>query len=355
MSNVGISVTDALALSTGEIVASYTDFQGPKSFGRSYFTEVATATKLASIVSQRGLNLVASDVNRSSRGNLNVFDRSTQSMVFPPYFSEYFNIVDLDVYDKLTMDGFTSMIAWGQFMDTIASKMNFMMEKVDRRYELMCWQLFNTGIVTINDGSNVQYGRKAGSLFDPGVAAYWTVGGIDPIKTTLTRGSAWLNETGKMVGNTIDVIFSENVWNGWCNNDSTNKNDLKFNNNLTVLANNAVRDSTGKTFLGSTTYGAFNYNFFTYSDFYEDENGVKYKYLDPRKLVMLPSTPAKNVLTYTAVPADLRKGLIATAGKFHSWDEITRRAHDVGIDSAGIPILGAVDQIYTEVVMPPLA
>lgn len=346
---MNISVTDALPLFTGQIVAKYSDNQRPKSFGRSYFTEVTTASKLASILSQRGLNLVASDVNRGSRGHLNTFDKSTQGIVFPPYFSEYFNIVDLDSYEALTMDGFQSQILWGQFMDSIAAKMEFCMDTIDRRYELMCWQLFNTGIITLNNGNSIQYGRKPGSLLDPGAGNYWA-NAVNPITGTLTRGATWLNETGKMVGNTIDVIFSEGAWTAWLNNAAVGANDLKFNNNLTVLANSAVRDSTGKTFLGSTTSGAFNFNFFTYSDFYEDENGTKFKYLDDKKVIMVPSV-AQNVLTYCAVPADLTKGLIARAGKFQTWDEIKRTAHNIGVDSAGVPMLGAVDQVYTEKVV----
>jgi len=89
-----ISVTDALPLYTNEIVAKYSDHRRPKSFGRSLFTEVETATKLASVLSQRGLNLVANDIARGARGSLNVFDKSTQGIVLPPFFNEFFNITE---------------------------------------------------------------------------------------------------------------------------------------------------------------------------------------------------------------------------------------------------------------------
>jgi hypothetical protein len=346
---MNISVTDALGLFTNEIVAKYSDQQKPKSFGRSYFTEVTTSSKLASFVSERGLNLIATDVARGSQGNLNVFDKSTQNIVFPPYFNELINLVELDSYDMLFTQGVNAKVVWGMFMDEVAKRMNFIMDKIDRRYELQCWQLFNTGIVTLNNGHNIQYGRKAGSLVNPGAGSYWADANVDPITGTLTRGATWLNETGKMAGNTIDVIFSKGAWSAWLANTKVGSNDLKFNNNLTVLANTAVRDSTGKTFLGSTTSGAFNYNFFTYSDFYQGDDGTVYQYLDDKKIIMVPEK-TMNTLTYTAVPQKILPGTLPTAGKFkvYAYEDVARDAEFMGVKSAGIPTLVAVDQVYTE-------
>lgn len=346
---MNMSVTDFLALFTNEIVAKYADPMKPKSFGRSMFTEVETATKLVSLLYQRGLNLIATDVSRGSRGNLHVFDKSTQNMVDPANFSQYFNLTDMDSFDALEVDGFKSDIIWGRFIDDVAMKMAFLMDTIDRRYELQCWQLFNTGIIVMNDGSNVQYGRKAGSLVDPGAGNYWA-NAINPLTTTFQRASTWLNETGKMAGNDIDVIFSTASWNAWLNNATVGSNDLKFNNNLTSLANTAVRDSIGKTFLGSTTHGAFNYNFFTYSDFYQDEAGTVFHYLEDKKVIFVPSV-TKNVLTYAAVPQDFTKGMGPRKGKWQTWAEVKRTAMFQGVSSAGIPILGAIDQVYTEQVI----
>lgn len=346
---MNISVTDAIGLFTNEIVAKYSDQMKPKSFGRSYFTEVTTNSKLASFVSQRGLNLIATDTVRGATGNLNVFDKSTQNIVYPPYFNELINLVELDSYDMLFTQGVDAKIVWGMFMDEVAMRMSFIMDKIDRRYELMCWQLFNTGIVILNNGHNIQYGRKAGSLVNPGAGFYWADAGIDPLQTTFQRASTWLNETGKMAGNDIDVIFSKGSWNSWLNNTKVGSNDLKFNNNLTVLANSAVRDSTGKLFIGSTTQGAFNYNFFTYSDFYQADNGTVLQYTDDKKVIFVPSQ-SKNTLTYTAVPQKILPGTLPVAGKFkvYAYEDVARDAEFMGVKSAGIPTLVAVDQVYTE-------
>lgn len=349
---MNISVTDQLPLFTNEIVAKYSDHRRPKSFGRSLFTEVETATKLASFLSQRGLNLVATDVARGSRGSLNVFDKSTQSTVLPPYFNEFFNITELDSYDALAVEGVNAKIAWGRFLDDVATKMMFCMDKIDRRYELQCWQLLLTGIVTINNGQNVQYGRKAGSLVNPGAGNYWADSGIDPF-TSFERGATWLNETGKMPGNTIMVIFGQSAWKNYTENTAVKARNLWFNNNMDVIADKAIVNSTGGTFKGVTTVGAYNYEFWVYPDFYETEAGVKTQYVDTKKIVMIPAEMRSQTLTYTAVPQRIIPGQTPAKGKFLVWNAVSEfnDAEFMGAKSAGIPTLVAVDQVYTEQVV----
>lgn len=348
---MNISVTDALPLFTNEIVAKYSDHRRPKSFGRSLFTEIETATKLASLISQRGLNLIASDVARGSRGNLNVFDKSTQNIVLPPYFNEFFNITELDSYDALTTEGVNAKIVWGRFMDDVANKMLFCMDKIDRRYELQCWQALLTGIVVLNNGQNIEYGRQAGSLVNPGAGNYWADSNIDPY-TALGRGSTWLNETGKIAGNTIRVILGESAWADYVDNDAVKARNLWLNNNMDVIADKAVMASTGGVFKGRTTVGAFNYEFWVYPDFYEDEDGNKTKYVDTKKIIMIPEM-CSNTLTYTAVPQRIKPGIMPTKGKFLVWNAISEfnDAEFMGVKSAGLPILGGVDQVYTEQVV----
>lgn len=347
-----ISVTDALALFTNEIVAKFSDHQKPKSFGRSMFTEVETASKLASIISERGLNAIASDVARGSRGNLNVFDKSTQNITMPPYFNEFINLVELSSYDALYVEGVQAKIAWGRFMDEVTQRIGFCMDKIDRRYELQCWQALLTGIVTLNNGQNITYGRQADSLVDPGAGNYWATGSVDPW-ISFNRGAAWLNDYGKMSGNTINIIFGEEAWADYLANDVIEARDLKFNNNLEVLANRAIIDSVGKIFKGATTVGAFNFQFFLYNDFYETESALgvvtKTRYMDPKKIVMVPDVQ-QNVLTYCAVPQKIRMGQAPKKGKFLMWtaEDTFLDAEFTGVKSAGIPLLGAVDQVYTE-------
>jgi len=354
MSQLNISLTDALPLFTNEIVMKYADHRKPKSFGRSFFTEVETASKLASMIAQRGMNLVASDVMRGARGNLNVFDKSTQNLTMPPYFNEFFNMVELDSYDYLYVDGAISKINFGKFLDDVASKMDWCMDKIDRRYELQCWQLLLDGIVTMTNGTNLKSGRKSGSLVDLGGGAYWSVSGVDP-SDSLLAAAVWLNEKGKMEGDTVNIIFGAAAWESYRNNSKIISKALQVQWG-TEMIQPQIRNSTGGSYHGSVSIGSFNFRFWTYADFYETDNGdgttTVVPYMNTKKFVAMPDIP-KNVLTYTAVPQLLTQGQQPAKGKFLVWDSISefKDAHYLGVKSAGFPALGAIDQVYTAQVL----
>ncbi len=70
--------------------------------------------------------------------------------------------------------------------------------------------------------------------------------------------------------------------------------------------------------------------------------------MDDKKIIMLPDV-TQNVLTYTAVPQLKRPGQPMSKGKFVIWNAIDQfqTAEFMGVKSAGVPILTAVDQVYT--------
>lgn len=219
------------------------------------------------------------------------------------------------------------------------------MDKIDRRYELQCWQCLLTGIVTIANGLNISYGRLAGSLVDPGAGNYWA--DKDP-NLTFTRGATWLNETGKMEGDTINVIFGQDAFAAYVDNAAVKARAAQFQWSLDAIQP-AQRDAVGKTFHGRVSVGSFNFNFWTYTDFYESDAGVKTKFMDSKKVVMLPEL-TKNTLTYAGIPQRLTKGQQPTAAKFHLWQGVSQfgDAEFIGVKSAGLAQLGGVDQVYTE-------
>lgn len=349
-----ISLSDALPLFTTDIVSKYSDHRKPKSFGRSFFKEVETASKLASMIAQRGMNLIASDIMRGSRGNLNVFDKSTQNLTLPPYFNEFFNMVELDSYDALYVDGIANKITFGKFLDEVAEKMNWCMDIIDRRYELQCWQLFLLGLVVLNNGQNLKSGRKGASLVDLTNTFYWNQSGVDP-NTAMLAGATYLNEIGKMEGDTVHVIFGSKAWEAFRNNPLVIQRALQVQWGTETIQP-AIRNSTGASYHGQFSIGSFNFRAWTYVDFYEIDNGdgttTKIPFMDTNKIVMVPDVP-QNVLTYTAVPQLLTTGQTPVKGKFQVWDAVSefKDAHYMGVKSAGFPALGGIDQVYTAQVL----
>ncbi len=344
-----LSVTNLLPLFTNQIVAKYSDVTKPKAFGRSFFTEVTTASKLTSIISERGYNLVASDVARGSRGNMNTADRYTQNLTYPPYYNEFFNITELDSYDYLRVSGIDSKVAFGMFMDEYAKMMEFCMDKIDRRYELQAWQAFQTGIVTMNNGDNISFGRKAASFEVLSGANLWTNSAADPWDI-LGRAATFLKETGKMSGNVINVIMGDNALKAYLKNTKVVDRAKQVQWGLEAI-NKVISSSTGSIPHGSISVGSYLFYIWSYTDFYESvaSNGTvtKTKYLDANTIVCLPEM-TQNIITYTGIPQLLTKGA-PTAQKFHTWAAIDQfqDAEYAGVKSAGLAQLVAIDQLFS--------
>ena len=98
---MNISTTDARALFTKMLVDVYRERTTPTSFLRSFFKVKEGRTKEVSIEVQRGTEMIAVDVERGTEGNRNKFSKSTEKIFVPPYYREYFDATDLDLYDRM--------------------------------------------------------------------------------------------------------------------------------------------------------------------------------------------------------------------------------------------------------------
>lgn len=341
-----VSVTNLLPLYTNEIVASYSDHRKPMSFGRSLYKEVVTASKLASVISQRGFNLVASDVPRGSFGDFNVFDKYTQNQIFTPYYNEPFSLSELDSYDYLRVVGVKSKIAFGAFLDEYAQKLEYCLNKIERRYELQSWQALETGIVTLVTGQNISFGRKAESFETMSGVDLWTNSAADPWDV-IQRGLVFITETGKMKGGVANVILGRNAITAYLKNAKVVDRAKQVQWGLEHIVP-VQRDSTGKIYHGEVSVGQWKVRLWSYAEFYENADGsVKTPFVNADKIIILPEVP-ENVITYTAVPGLISMGA-PKAQKFHTYAKVDtfNETEVAGVKSAGVAQLVAVDQVFT--------
>lgn len=343
---MNISTTDAKALFTKELAAIYSDQLKPKTFMRSFFTETEVATKEVSIQVMRNNENIAVDVVRGTEGNRNKWDKTTEKIIVPPYYREYFDLTQLSLYDALYAQPEISAVNFGRFIDQVAEKMNYCVDKIDRSYELQCAQVLTTGIVTLNSDTNIDFKRKSASLVDLGSSNYWADANVDP-NTSLETGCKFLRETGKAAGGVVNAIMGQEAFAIYLNNTAVQNRGKIFNYALDQLVQ-AQRDAVGYSFHGEISVGAFRVRIFTYPEIYTDANGSNHYYVDPKKVILVPEMP-KFTLTYAAVPQLLTTGILPQKGKMAFGDYIDERmtAHIYDVKSAGVAIPVAVDQIYT--------
>ena len=350
-----IPVQDARGLFTKALIERYNERIQPLSFLRSFFKKVEKDTKELSIEVRRGTEKVAVDVFRGTEGNRNTGSNHTEKIFVPPYFREYFDMTELDLYDMVfgTSDGSVSPSQMATITGQATDKLGLLVDKIERAYELQCAQVLQTGIVQLESATNIDFKRKSGSMVDLGAAAYWADAGVDPI-TSITAGCQFLRNTGKATGGTFNMILGETASADFLNNPLIqSKSDIRRYelNHIT----GPERDATGGTFHGEVSAGSYRVRIWTYPEIYEDAAAAQQKYIDDENMILIPLNPVFT-LGFAAVPVlkstgseimPVVSGVQRGAFVFGQRIDQFREKHVMDVKSAGIAIPTAVDTIYT--------
>jgi len=349
-----IGFDQARAVLTNTVVAVYRESTVVTSFFRSFFPTVTARTRYVSIETKRGTEKVASDVLRGTKGNLNQRKRSTLKTIDPPLYKEGININELEVYDTAfgTLD--PSLLA--QLGVETAEEMDDITSKIERAYELQCAQALLTGVITLSNQDNIDFKRKAASLPDGlangGAGTYWTVTTVDPM-LSLIAGGDFIRQVGKSQGDTYNVVIGGNALNAMLNNPIWQEKYKMFNITLGEIGL-PQRNSVGGTLHGQISAGSYKYNIWTYTDGYEDDSLVFHKYMDDDKIIILP-TQTNFRLAFGQIPMlpGMTPAGTSGAGSYvlKEWIDFENTNHRMEINSAGIAIPLAIDQIYTQKVV----
>jgi len=344
-----IATSDARALFTKMLIAVYKERKTPMSFLRSFFRIVEKSTKELSIEVRRGTEKIAVDVERGTEGNRNQFSRSTEKIFVPPYYREYFDATELDLYDRLFGSTEIDASVFSEFMESVAEKLLILQETIERAYELQCAQVLMTGIVSLQKGINIDFKRKAASLVD-GTATAWT-GAVNPFDH-MEAGANFIRQSGKAAGVVFNVIMGSLAIAAFKDNAKVKERQNLYNYAPDLLLP-AQRNAVGGSYHGQVEIGAYRANVWSYPEFYDNDAGVSTPYIDPKKIVMLPENP-NFVLGFAAVPQLVdEKNPTVKKGAFVIGDYKDERNHKHihDIRSAGVAIPVAVDQIYTRQVI----
>ena len=350
-----IPATMAMSQFTKDLTDVFSDRLTPTSFLRSFFPDKQSFTRYLSIQVKRNYENKAVDVMRGTEGNRNTFSKSTEKVIDPPYYREYFDLTELDLYDRLF--GSTAIDAgiYSEILSIAADRLSTLKDKIDREYEYQCANVLLTGVVSLTKQTNIDFGRLSGSLVDKGGGAYWATGTVDPF-ADIAAGCTFLRQTGKSAGHVFNLILGSTAHADLYNNTIFKGRVFSnLSNSIDVVAP-PQKDSIGGVFHGQITAGSYRVNLWTYPEYY-DVSGTSTAYVDAKKVILVPEKPSFK-LGFAAVPQVLRTGAglaedmelpQVTAAPYVIGDYVDQRntAHIMEIKSAGVPIPTAVDQIYT--------
>ena len=340
-----IATTDARGLFTKTVVDIFKETVTPTGFLRSFFTVKESTSKNLSIAVRRGTEKVAVDVERGTEGNRNTWSKSTEKIFAPPYYREWFDITELDLYDRLFGDENIEAGVFTEFLAEVSEKLVALREKIERAYEVQCSQVLETGIVQLNAGININFKRKAESLVNNS-GTPWTTGSTDPY-AQMEAGCNFLRQVGKVQGGVVNAILGSSALTAFLNN-TTVKGRADVRNFFIDMVRAPQRNSVGAALHGEVSCGSYNVRLWTYPEFYDNAAGVSTPYINPKKVIMLPEDP-RFTLGFAAVPQLPTKNGGVRKGAFLVGDYVDERndKHIFDIKSAGVAIPVAVDQIYT--------
>lgn len=343
---MNISTTDAQGLYTKMVADVYKERSKTTSFLRSFFPDKVVPTLEVSIEVSRGFEKIAVDVSRGTDGNRNQWSKSTEKIFIPPYFREYFDSTQLQLYDRLYGATEISDALFAAFINDVVDHQMELQDKIERAYELQCSQVLETGIVTLNQGINIDYKRKAGSLVDlNGAGGYWATN--NDVFAQLQAGCTWLRKNGKTQGFVFNCILGDEAMEDFMANTKVLARQNLFNMKLDTLSI-PQKNSLGGVYHGTVTAGPYQVNLWTYPEYYDTAAGVSTPYFPSKKGVILPMSP-RFKMAFAAVPQLIEPGRAPLVGAYIFSDYIDRKnkTHEYHVESAGVPIPVAVDQIYT--------
>lgn len=341
---------------TSRIIATFSDAMPPKMGLSGFFPSTTTSDKQVGIEIERNRQLVAVDVQRGTDANMNTFNNYSEKLYEPPMYLEGFNFADLDRYNVTfgSRNNPTQSDAFNM-IEQANRKLRILRSKIERAIEIQRAQALQTGIVTLKNGDNIDYKRKAESLTVLGGTDVWNDAASDPL-LDLENGCKFLREEGLSSGTTINAILGRDAFREFMNNAKIKeKAEIRRIDRLS-LGFPQLNNVTGLGFHGQVSVYDFIVNIWTYSDTYELIGGTKTPYIDVKNVVLIAEDfEAKTA--FAGVPAIMRDMSNAEYPEFiqqmeaefyiNNYVDPTKKAHMFDIGSAPLAVPVSIDRIYT--------
>jgi hypothetical protein len=366
-----IPVQDARNVFTKQLIATWNEFSdlAPKSFLRSFFTKKTSTTKEVSIEVMRGTEKIAVDVLRGTNGNRNSFSKFSEKIFVPPFFNEYFDATELDKYDLIfgaNAVNVAASVVTSAIVDAV-ERLSALRYKIERAYELQASQIFESGIVQLINGDNIDYKRKAASMIVKDADAYWTIASIDP-RNDLVNGANFLRQIGRANDGIFNVIFGQAALTAFFANPKLNEYNIS---NITLVELKIPQaNAEGGIFHGRISHGGYIFNLWSYPEYYDNSLGVSTPYINTNQVYVLPASSGKFVMSFGSIPAiirDIRNAefpemitQVESDFVINNYIDPVGKKHVFETLSAGLAIPVSVDRIYSAqvtgsaVVDPPL-
>jgi len=339
---------------TQTLIATFSDEKEPKDGLAAFFPTKTTKSKFVSIEVERNGVKMATDVQRCTDPHRNTFSVSTEKIFEPPYFNESFDFTACERYDVTFGAGNApTEIDATMLVRDAQSKVRVIKNMIKRAIEFQRASVLQYGVVTLKNGTSIDYKRKAASMVALTGTAKWDAPTTcDPL-VNLRTGCKFLREKGKSGASVVNGIFGENALDNLMKADSLTTQAAWLKINRYELNMPQFDDVSGMVFHGQVSTGDYKVNVWTYNETYEDPaDGIEKPYIETNNVVLIPND-FKGVTSFAGVPSiqgDAENKYVAPMeGEFYVRDIIdqVRFSWDFIVSSAPLAIPVSIDRLYT--------
>ncbi|APZ82866.1 hypothetical protein [Flavobacterium phage FL-1] len=339
---------------TSKVVGSFVEEIKVKSGFNGWFPRETTPTLEVDVEVQRDNDLIAVDVVRFTEGNKNKFSRVTEHKYIPPFFNEQHDFQRDQVY--------MNSIAMGAGMDNVSINAAIVKsavkairknrQKIERAIAKQQADVLQTGIVTMVNGDNIDYRRKAASMTVSPLP--WSNPTTAKPLDDLRAGLEFLRDTGNSGGSAVNVIMSGQSLAYFLAADQITKqgsNVVKQIERINIVMPQ-FEGATGFAFHGQVAAGDFVINLWTYAEKYTNDAGQTVKYLVPTNVIMIPDdfegkTVFGGLYTLNKINGIDMPQIVETDYLIRNYSDEKTVSSTLELTSAPLVIPFTIDKIYT--------
>lgn len=353
---MAIQLIDHSAALTSKVISKFVEVIPVKTGFSQWFPEETTPTLEVDIEVERDNDLIAVDVVRFTEGNKNKYSKVSQHKYIPPYFKEDYDLQRDSVY--MNTIGMGVGMNNAQVNKTIATnalkgivKNKAKIVRAIRKYQA---DVLQTGIITLKNGDNIDYRRKASSMVNVDTLGdYWSVSTATPL-TDIRKGMDFLRNVGQSGGSAVNVVMRSAALEAFL--ATTQVKDQGVNVIQQIQRINIQMPQfdgvSGFAHHGIVAAGDFTVHLWTYNEKYTDENGATQYYLAESNVVMIPDD-FQGKTVFGALPTLVENGgydmpaAVEADYLIRNYSDKKTISSTIELTSAPIVIPVTIDKIYT--------
>lgn len=352
-----ITLTSALGQFTQRVINAINERKAPTFGFGTFFTDIVSGAKEVSWEVKRRGRPVAIDIAHHEHGTTTKSSKSSQKVYIPPYYDLNTNVDALDSFERV-FNG-SSQVDVPQYVKLIeqtAEDMRDNLDRIERAEELQRAQALLTGIITLNNGDNIDFKRNALSLVAYDSSHGWDVSTVNPGKI-LQQGAEFLVTVGDAnVAGVFNVICGSEAIDAFRDNPLRQKDgDIKDQMYMDLFTGRT--QLSGLTPQGSYQRGNYRFNLWGYEGYYDIEGGSSnLKYMDSKSIVMLPQnvdfkTFYGGTKAWRGTGINRFPTIIKAKRNFYSVDDELNVSKLLGVRTAPVALLRTIDNVFTAAVV----